>query len=107
MQMFYTPFSSNAQSHHKQRIIPSPIPIPPESLKIGEDDAGNSGILFVYRGLWLLEGSFGISGFSRIFSDFYPKCFTHVLQFDGVLHSTNEKVRQKGLKTVEKLIINN
>ena len=107
MQMFYTPFSSNAPNPHKQRITPSPIPTPPESLKLREDDAGNSGILFVYRGLWLLEGGFGISGFSRILSDFYPKCFTHVLQFDSVLHSTNEKVRLKGLETVEKLIINN
>ena len=107
MQMFYTSFSLNAQSHHKQRIIPLSTPTPPESLKIGEDDADEGGILFVYRGFGLLEGGFGISGFSRIFSDFYPKCFTHVLQFDGVLHSTNEKVRQKGLKTVEKRIINN
>jgi hypothetical protein len=107
MQMFYTTLESNAPNHHKQRKIPSPIPTPPESLKIGEDDAGNSGILFVYRGLWLLEGGFGFSGYFRIFSDFYPKCFTRVLQFYYVLHSTNEKVRQKGLKTVEKLIINN
>ena len=107
MQMFYTPSSSNTQNHHKQRIIPSPIPTPPESLRLEEDDAGNGGILFVYRGFWLLEGGFGISGFSRIFSDFYPKCFTHVLQFYYVLHSTNEKVRLKGLKTVEKRIINN
>ena len=107
MQMFYTPFSSNAPNPHKQRIIPSPIPTPPESLKIGEDDAGNGGILFVYRGFGLLEGGFGFSGYFRIFSDFYPKCFTHVLQFDGVLHSTTEKVRLKGLKTVEELIINN
>ena len=81
MQMFYTPFSSNAQNHHKQRIIPSPIPTPPESLKIGEDDADEGGILFVYRCLWLLEGGFGISGYFLIFSDFPPKCFTHVLQF--------------------------
>ena len=95
MQMFYTPSSSNAQNPHKQRIIPSPIPTPPESLKIGEDDADEGGILFVYRGFGLLEGGFDISGFFRIFSDFYPKCFTHVLQFDGVLHSTNEKVRLK------------
>jgi hypothetical protein len=89
MQMFYTPSSSNAQNHHKQMIIPSPIPTPPESQRLGEDDADEGGILFVYRGLWLLEGGFGISGFLRIFSDFYPKCFTYVLQFDGVLHSTN------------------
>lgn len=107
MQMFYTPSSSNAQNPHKQRKIPSPIPIPPESLRLEEDDAGNSGILFVYRGFGLLEGSFDISGFSRIFSDFPPKCFTHVLQFYYVLHSTNEKVRLNGLKTVEKRIINN
>ena len=91
MQMFYTSFSSNAQSHHKQRIIPSPIPTPPESLKIGEDDAGNGGILFVYRGLWLLEGGFWISGYFRIFSDFPPKCFTHVLQFYYVLHRPMRK----------------
>ena len=89
--MFYTPSSSNAQNRHKQRKIPSPIPTPPESLKIGEDDADEGGILFVYRGLWLLEGSFGISGFSRIFSDFYPKCFTHVLQFYYVLHRPMRK----------------
>ena len=107
MQMFYTPSSSNAQNPHKQRKIPSPIPTPPESLNLREDDADEGGILFVYRRFWLLEGGFGISGFSRILSDFYPKCFTHVLQFDSVLHSTNEKVRLKGLKTVEKLIINN
>lgn len=107
MQMFYTTFSSNAQNHHKQRKIPSPIPTPPESLKLREDDAGNGGILFVYRGLWLLEGGFGISGYFGIFSDFYPKCFTHVLQFYYVLHSTNEKVMLKVLKTVEKIIINN
>jgi hypothetical protein len=105
--MFYTPSSSNAQNHHKQRKIPSPIPTPPESLKIGEDDAGNSGILFVYRGFGLLEGGFGFSGYFGILSDFYPKCFTHVLQFYYVLHSTTEKVRLKGLKTVEKRIINN
>ena len=67
MQMFYTPFSSNAQTPHKQRKIPSSIPTPPESLKIGEDDAGNSGILFVYRGFGLLEGGFWISGYYRIF----------------------------------------
>ena len=91
MQMFYTPFSSNAQNHHKQRKIPSPIPTPPESLKIGEDDADEGDILFVYRGLWLLEGGFGISGFSRILSDFYHKCFTHVLQFYYVLHRPMRK----------------
>ena len=107
MQMFYTTLASNAPNPHKQRETPSPIPTPPESLRLEEDDAGNSGILFVYRGFGLLEGSFGISGFSRIFSDFYPKCFTHVLQFYYVLHSTNEKVMLKGLKTVEKRIINN
>ena len=107
MQMFYTPFSSNAQNPHKQRIIPSPIPTPPESQRLREDDAGNGGILFVYRGFELLEGGFWISGYFGIFSDFYPKCFTHVLQFYYVLHSTNEKVMLKGLKTVEKLIINN
>ena len=107
MQMFYTTLASNAPNPHKQRKTPSPIPTPPESLKLREDDADEGGILFVYRGFGLLEGGFCISGFSRIFSDFYPKCFTHVLQFDGVLHSTNEKVRLKGLKTVEKLIINN
>jgi hypothetical protein len=107
MQMFYTSFSSNAQNRHKQRKIPSPIPTPPESLRLREDDADEGGILFVYRGFGLLEGSFCISGFSRILSDFYPKCFTHVLQFYYVLHSTTEKVRLKGLKTVEKRIINN
>jgi hypothetical protein len=67
-------------------IIPSPIPTPPESQRLGEDDADEGGILFVYRGFGLLEGGFGFSGYFRIFSDFYPKCFTHVLQFDGVLH---------------------
>ena len=79
MQMFYTPFSSKTQNPHKQRKIPSPIPTPPESLKIGEDDADEGGILFVYRGVGLLEGSFGISGYFRIFSDFQRKCLTHVL----------------------------
>jgi len=78
--MFYTPCLSNPQNHHKQRIIPTSCPIPPESLKMQEDDAGNGDILFVYRGFWLLEGGFGISGYFRIFSDFPPKCFTHVLQ---------------------------
>ena len=107
MQMFYTSFSLNAQSHHKQRIIPSPIPTPPESLRLREDDADEGGILFVYRGFGLLEGGFGISGYFGIFSDFYPKCFTHVLQFYYVLHSTNEKVSLKVLETVEKIIINN
>lgn len=107
MQMFYTTLASNAQNPHKQRIIPLSNPTPPESLRLEEDDAGNGGILFVYRGFGLLEGGFGISGYFGIFSDFYPKCFTHVLQFDDVLHSTNEKVRLKGLKTVEKRIINN
>lgn len=87
--MFYTTLASNAQNPHKQRIILSPIQTPPESLQIGEDDADEGDILFVYRGFGLLEGSFGISGFTRIFSDFYPKCFTHVLQFYYVLHSTN------------------
>ena len=91
MQMFYTPFSSNAQNHHKQRKILSPIPTPPESLKLREDDADEGGILFVYRGLWLLEGGFGISGYFRIFSDFYPECFTHVLQFYYVLHRPMRK----------------
>jgi hypothetical protein len=105
--MFYTPSSSNAQSHHKQRIIPLSTPTPPESLKLREDDADEGGILFVYRGFGLLESGFGFSGYFRIFSDFYPKCFTHVLHFYYVLHSTNEKVRQKGLETVEKIIINN
>ena len=102
MQMFYTPFSSNAQNHHKQRKIPSPIPTPPESLKLREDDAGNGGILFVYRGFGLLEGGFGISGYFGIFSDFPPKCFTHVLQFYGCFTPTTEKVRLNGLKTVYK-----
>ena len=92
MQMFYTPSSLNAQNPHKQRKIPSPIPIPPESLRLEEDDAGNGGILFVYRGFGLLEGGLGISGYFGILSDFPPKCFTHVLQFYDVLHSTNEKV---------------
>ena len=105
--MFYTTLASNAQNPHKQRIIPSPIPTPPESLNLREDDADDGGILFVYRGFGLLEGGFWISGYFGIFSDFYPKCFTHVLQFYYVLHSTTEKVRLKGLKTVEKLIINN
>jgi hypothetical protein len=58
MQMFYTSFSLNAQNHHKQRIIPSPIPTPPESLKIGEDDADEGGILFVYRGFVAAGGRF-------------------------------------------------
>lgn len=79
--MFYTPFSSNAQNLHKQRIIPTSCTIPPESLKMQEDDASKGGILFVYRGFRLLEGGFGISGYFRIFSDFPHKCFTHVLQF--------------------------
>ena len=105
--MFYTPSSLNAPNPHKQREIPSPFTIPPESLKMQEDDASKGDILFVYRGFGLLEGSFGISGFSRIFSDFYPKCFTHVLQFYHVLHSTTEKVRLNGLKTVDKRKINN
>ena len=61
--MFYTPFSSNAQNLHKQRIIPTSCIIPPESLKMQEDDAGNGGILFVYRGLWLFLGSFVKIGF--------------------------------------------
>lgn len=100
MQMFYTPTSSNAPNLHKQRIIPSPSTIPPESHLVGEDDADDGGILFVYRGFGLLEGGFGISGYFGILSDFPPKCFTHVLQFDGVLRSTNEKVRLKGLKMV-------
>ena len=91
MQMFYTTLASNAPNPHKQRIILSSIPIPPESLRLREDDAGNGGILFVYRGFGLLEGGFGISGFSRIFSDFYPKCFTHVLQFYYVLHRPMRK----------------
>jgi len=89
--MFYTPSSSNAQNPHKQRKIPSPIPTPPESLRLREDDAGNGGILFVYRGFGLLEGGFGISGYFGIFSDFYPKCFTHVLQFYYVLHRPMRK----------------
>ena len=106
MQMFYTPSSLNAPNPHKQREIPSPFTIPPESLRLEEDDADEGGILFVYRGLSCWRAVFGISGYFGIFSDFPPKCFTHVLQFYYVLHSTTEKVRQKGLKTVEKLIIN-
>jgi hypothetical protein len=100
--MFYTPSSPNAPNLHKQRIIPSPSSIPPESLRLREDDAGNGGILFVYRGFGLLEGGLWISGYFGILSDFPHKCFTHVLQFYHVLHSTNEKVMMKGLKTVEK-----
>ena len=102
MQMFYTILASNAPNPHKQRIIPSTIPTPPESQRLQEDDAGNGGILFVYRGFRLLEGGFGISGYFWIFTDFPPKCFTHVLQFYDVLHSPNKKVRLKGLKTVDK-----
>jgi hypothetical protein len=45
-----------------------------------EDDAEKGSILFVYREFRLLEGGFGISGYFGIFSDFPPKCFTHVLQ---------------------------
>ena len=91
MQMFYTTLASTAQNPHKQRKIPSPIPTPPESQRLEEDDAGNSGILFVYRGFGLLEGGFRISGYFGIFSDFYPKCFTHVLQFSDVLHRPMRK----------------
>jgi hypothetical protein len=79
--MFYTPFSLNTQNLHNKGIIPTSCLIPPESLKMQEDDARYGGILFVYRGFRLLEGCFGISGYNRIFSDFPPKCFTHVLQF--------------------------
>ena len=79
--MFYTQCLSNPQSPHNKGIIPPSCTIPPESLKMQEDDAGKDGILFVYRGFRLLEGGFGISGYFRILSDFYPKCFTHVLQF--------------------------
>ncbi len=61
--MFYTPFSSNAQTPHEQRIIPTSCTIPPESLKMQEDDASNGGILFVYRGLGLFLGSFVKIGF--------------------------------------------
>lgn len=61
--MFYTPFSSNAQNPHKQRIIPPSCTIPPESLKMQEDDAGNGGILFVYRGFRLFLGSFAKIGY--------------------------------------------
>jgi len=78
--MFYTPCLSNTQNLHKQRIIPTFCRIPPESHVKQEDDAVNGSILFVYRGFRLLEGGFGISGYNRIFSDFPPKCFTHVLQ---------------------------
>ena len=100
--MFYTPCLSNTQNLHKQRIIPTSCTIPPESLKKQEDDAGNGSILFVYRGFRLLEGGFGISGYFRIFSDFLPKCFTHVLQFYRCFTLDTEKVRLKGLETVEK-----
>ena len=79
--MFYTPCLSNTQSPHNKGIIPTSCTIPPESHGKQEDDAGNGSILFVYRGVRLLEGGFGISGYFRILSDFYPKCFTHVLQF--------------------------
>jgi hypothetical protein len=58
-----------------------------------EDDARYGGILFVYRGFRLLEGGFGISGYFRIFSDFPPKCFTHVLQFYGCFTLDEQKVR--------------
>ena len=79
--MFYTPCLPNPKNRHKQRIIPTSCIIPPESHGKQEDDAGNGGILFVYRGFRLPEGGFGVSGYFRIFSDFTPKCFTHVLQF--------------------------
>ena len=69
------------ETPHNKGIIPTSCTIPPESLKKQEDDAGKGSILFVYRGFRLLEGGFGISGYFRIFSDFSPKCFTHVLQF--------------------------
>ena len=100
--MFYTPCLSNPQNRHKQRIIPTSCTIPPESLKMQEDDARKGDILFVYRGFRLLEGGLGISGYFRILSDFYPKCFTHVLQFYGCFTPTTEKVRLNGLKTVYK-----
>jgi hypothetical protein len=100
--MFYTTCLSNPQNLHKQRIIPTSCRIPPESLKMQEDDARKGGILFVYRGFRLLEGGFGISGYFRIFSDFLPKCFTHVLQVFRCFTLDTEKVRLKGLETVEK-----
>ena len=102
MQMFYTILASNAPNPHKQRIIPSTISTPPESLRLQEDDSGNRGILFIYLGFELLEGGLVISGYFRILSDFPPKCFTHVLHFYDVLHSPHKKVRLKGLKTVDK-----
>ena len=80
--MFYTPCLPNPKNRHKQRIIPTSCIIPPESLKMQEDDAGNGSILFAYREFRLLEGGFGISGYFRILSDFPPKCFTHVLHFN-------------------------
>ena len=61
--MFYTLFSSNAKNLHKQRIIPTSCTIPPESLKMQEDDASNGGILFVYRRFGMFLGSFVKIGF--------------------------------------------
>ena len=99
MQMFYTPFSSNAQNHHKQRKILSPIPTPPESLKLRED--------LCLSGFVAAGGRFWYFGIFTDILGFLPRmfytCFTVLLCFTP----TNEKVRQKGLKTVEKLIINN
>ena len=91
--MFYTPCLSNTQNLHKQRIIPTSCTIPPESHGKHEDDAGKGSILFVYRGFRLLEGGFVISGYFRIFSDFFHKCFTHVLQFYGCFTLDEQKVR--------------
>ena len=80
------------QNHHKQRIIPQ-SPTPPESLKIGEDDADEGDILFVYRGFGLLEGRFWYFGIFSDFLGFLPPNVLHVLQFYYVLHST-QKVRR-------------
>ena len=70
--MFYTPFSSNAQNPHKQMETPSPIPTPPESLRLREDDAGNGGILFVYRGLGCWRAVLGFRDFLGYYRIFTP-----------------------------------
>jgi len=67
-----------------------------------EDDAGKGDILFVYRvlGCWrAVLGFRDIIGYFRIFT---PNVLHMFYSFTDVLHSTNEKVMLKGLKTADK-----
>ncbi len=70
MQMFYTNLASNTQNRHKQRTIPSPIPTPPESLKLERmtQEIAASSLFIGGLDCWRAVLEFrDISGYYRIF----------------------------------------